>query len=141
MLDEDDKHSPIVDIPSYIGDIPLKRQNYDNHSVDKQGERLLELCRNSSIRILNGRIKGDRFGKFTRYPMAVRESPSTLDYVLADTEIMKEIDYFLVLSNLGLSDHECLSFSVNSKKFKPTIETSVHVSNKKPFQKPDTTNF
>ena len=141
VLDEDDKHSPIVDIPSYIGDIPLKRQNYDNHSVDKQGERLLELCRNSSIRILNGRIKGDRFGKFTRYPMAVRESPSTLDYVLADTEIMKEIDYFLVLSNLGLSDHECLSFSVNSKKFKPTIETSVHVSNKKPFQKPDTTNF
>ena len=141
VLDSNDEHSPVMDIPSYVGDIPLKRQNYDKHSVDKQGENLLALCKNCSMRILNGRTKGDRFGKFTRYPMSMRESPSTLDYVLADTESMKEVNYFLVLSNLGLSDHECLSFSVKSIGFTPATEASVPLSKMKPFCKPDIAKF
>ena len=141
MLDKDDEHSPIVDIPTYIGDTPLKRNNYDKHSVDKQGESLLDICRNSQMRILNGRTKGDRFGRFTRYPMAIRESPSTLDYVIVDLDMLKEVKYFLVLSNLGLSDHECLSFTINSKGFTPLAESSVPVSKKKPFMKPDITKF
>ena len=119
VLDQNDAHSPIVDIPTYVRDMPLKRQNYDKHSVDKQGESLLHICKSSSMRILNGRTKGDRFGRFTRYPLAVRESPSTLDYVIADIEIITEVTYFMVLSNLGLSDHECLSFSIKSMGFTP----------------------
>ena len=93
------------------------------------------------MRILNGRTKGDRFGRFTRYPMAIRESPSTLDYVIVDLDMLKEVKYFLVLSNLGISDHECLSFTINSKGFTPLAESSVPVSKKKPFMKPDITRF
>ena len=141
VLDQNDHHSPIVDIPIYVGDLPLKRMNYDKHSVDKQGETFLELCRNSRMRILNGRTRGDRFGRFTRYPLAIRESPSTLDYVIADSEIMKDVNYFSVLSNLGLSDHECLSLSVKSIGFTPPSETSVPVSKQKPFWKPDVNKF
>ena len=122
-------------------DTPLKRENYDKHSVDKQGESVLNLCKNSRMRILNGRTKGDRYGRFTRYPLAMRESASTLDYVIADTEIMKEISSFLILSNLGLSDHECLSVSIKSHGFCVPVDTPLSVSKKNPLTKIDTAKF
>ena len=114
-FDNTDKHSPIMDIATI--DKPQKRENSDKHSVDTQGESLLNLCKNSRMRILNGRTKGDRYGRFTRYPLSVRESPSTLDYIITDTNILKNIMSFMVLSNLGLSDHECLSVAIKSKGF------------------------
>ena len=141
VLDQDDKHSPIMDIPNYVSDDPLRRENCDKHSVDKQGETLLNLCKNSRMRILNGRTKGDRYGRYTRFPLAIRESPSTLDYAIADIEIMNEVASFLVLSNLGLSDHECLSVSIKSQGFFPPVVTPILVSKKTPFRKIDTNKF
>ena len=113
--DNVDKHSPIMDIDTYVTDKPIKRNNCDKHSVDNQGEALLDLCKSSRMRILNGRTKGDRFGRLTRYPISMRETPSTLDYMIADTNIIPSVMTFMVLSNLGLSDHECLSLSIKSK--------------------------
>ena len=141
VLDQNDDHSPIMDIPTYVSDLPLKRQNCDKHSVDKQGESLLELCKNSGMRILNGRTKGDRLGKLSRYLLAIRETPSTLDYVIADDDGRRGVSYLMILSNLGLSDHECLSFSFKSNGYQPPIDTSVPVTNKKPFQKIDSHKF
>ena len=89
VLYQDDNHSPIMDIPTYFIDDHLKRENCDKHSVDKQGETLINLCKNSRMRILNGKTKGDRYGRYTRFPLAIRESPSTLDYAIADMEILK----------------------------------------------------
>ena len=52
--------------------------------------------------------RGDRTGKFTRFPLSLRETPSVLDYMIADTETLKHVNNFSVLPRLGLSDHECL---------------------------------
>ena len=139
--DNQDLHSPVMDIDTYITDKPCKRNNRDKHSVDKQGEALLSLCKNNRMRILNGRTKGDRYGKFTRYPLAMRESPSTLDYIIVDTDILPKIMSFIVLSNLGVSDHECLSVSIQSKGFSTPTPRSVPVTKKVPFDYADSEGF
>ena len=54
IIDINDKHSPINDIHNYNYDLPLDRNNEDSHPIDTQGQRFLEICRNSRIRILNG---------------------------------------------------------------------------------------
>ena len=115
VLDDGDDHTPVNDIDMYMHDSYMSRQNVDTHAVDAQGKKLLELCKNSRVRILNGRTNGDRFGKFTRFPAAIRESPSTIDYVLADCEIRQQIKSLTVLPSYGLSDHECLCLAINTK--------------------------
>ena len=95
--DLSDKYSPINDVVTYNCDIPIKRNNADKHMVDSQGKRLLELCKNSRIRILNGRLPGDRLGNLTRSPLSLRESPSTLDYMATDTELFKEVNMIYLI--------------------------------------------
>ena len=123
VSDSSDDHSPVAEIPCYIRDIPSARENMDKHPLDQQGKRILETCKNMSLRILNGRSKGDEKGNFTRYPKHIRESPSTIDYALCSTDSLHEIHEFAVLPFLGLSDHCCIQFnlSINSKPSK-TVE-------------------
>ena len=86
------------------------------------------------LMILNGKTKGGHYGRFTRYPLSLRETPSTLDYIIADINILHNIMSFMVLSNLGLSDHECLSMSIKSKGFSIPQITPVPVTKKEPFE-------
>ena len=62
-----------------------------------------------SYRILDGRVDGDKTGKFTRYPSNLRDEPSVIDYALCSTLIMNRIHSFSVLPFTGLSDHCCVS--------------------------------
>ena len=93
------------------------------------------------MRILNGRTRGDRYGRFTRYPLAIRESPSTLDYVIADMEIRNSIMSFMVMSNLGVSDHECLSVSLKTGDYSLPEDSSIPVSKKTPLGKVNSDKF
>ena len=117
VLDYQDNHSPVNDIITYVFDVPLARENQDKHLMDSQGEHFLNLCKNTRLRILNGRTKGDRRGSFTRFPLSLRESPSTLDYFATDPAFMQNIESFRILHHLGLSDHECLSVSIKQTDF------------------------
>ena len=74
------------------------------------------------MRILNGRTPGDRRGNLTRFPLSLRESPSTLDYIASDIPTMKVINTLTVMPHLGLSDHCSLCVSINTK-FSCTGET------------------
>ena len=66
---------------------------------------------------MNGRTKGDRMGNFTRFPLSIRESPSTLDYIATDISIMSKIKTFNILHHQGLSDHDCLLACFYTKGF------------------------
>ena len=129
VSDIDDKHSPIHEIDTYNCDPPIKRNNSDKHGVDGQGRRLLDLCKNSRVRILNGRFPGDRVGNLTRIPLSYRESPSTLDYMAADIELCNKISAFYVLPNTGISDHNCLCASIHTKFLSPSQETKIDINN------------
>ncbi len=106
-----DEHSPI-NIPFYTRDTALKRENSDTHIVDKQGKTILDLCKTHSMRILNGRLKGDMTGRFTRYPKNQRDSPSLIDYALCGEALLPNILYFTVLPFTELSDHCCISVNI-----------------------------
>ena len=115
VSDHDDDHSPINQSDLYISDNCVLRRNCDSHPVDEQGKIFLELCKNSRIRILNGRMPGDRLGAYTRYPLSLRETPSTLDYMASDEELFEKIKSFVVLPYNGLSDHDCLRVTIECK--------------------------
>ena len=117
VTDSFDDHSPVAENPCYVRDTPISRNNKDTHPLDQQGKRILEVCKNMSLRILNGRTCGDELGNFTRYPKHSRENPSTIDYALCSTDSLQEIARFVVLPFTGLSDHSCVQFNlmINSR--------------------------
>ena len=111
VRDENDEHSPINSV-CYTKDEHAGRANMDRTPIDRQGKKILELCKYSSYRILNGRVKGDKTGKFTRYPSNLRDDPSLIDYALCNTTLMNNIHSFSVLPFTGLSDHCCISVCI-----------------------------
>ena len=120
MLDD---HSPIPQ--GTKRDTPLSRNNTDPHPPDQQGKRILELCKNISFRILNGRTKGDLVGNLTRFPSAERESPSTIDYALSSECTTNFLKSFTVLPFDGLSDHCCISLILSANMSVETPEPEV----------------
>ena len=64
-------------------DIPIPRLNSDTQRVNERGKKLLQLCKNTDIRILNGRFFGDTMGRFTCYSNTGK--PSTIDYMLSSS--------------------------------------------------------
>ena len=58
-------------------EVPI-RKNFDQHLND-HGKILLEICKSLDIRILNGRCKGDSFGKITFHG---QQGISTVDYMI-----------------------------------------------------------
>ena len=106
----------------------MECENLDKHPVDAQGHKFLQLCKNSNLRILNGRCCGDRLGNITRSAMALRESPSTLDYMATNPQLMKKVRSLTVLPNYGLSDHNCLCMSITTKFSIDTVSTEVNIN-------------
>ena len=49
------------------------------------------------------------------YVLSMRESPSTLDYMASDDEFLKKLKSFIVLPHNGLSDHDCLRVTIETK--------------------------
>ena len=112
VRDKNDKHSPI-NVSYYTKDEILQcRHNLDAHTIDEQGKIILGLCKNSDLRILNGRTPGDENGSFTRYPSNLAENPSTIDYALCSESLIDIVQSFSVLPFTGLSDHCCISLKI-----------------------------
>jgi hypothetical protein len=80
--------------------------NINRCSVDKilnaQGQQLIDLCIASQVRVLNGRFVGDSVGNVTCYKS---NGASTVDYALADVDLLKNINFFQVSNPSYLSDH------------------------------------
>ncbi len=108
--DDDVKH---INLPSdYVCDNALKRNNMDPHSVDEHGKELLSLCKTSGLRILNGRTVGDTLGYCTCF--SPNGLPSVIDYMLASTALLSNIEYFHVNAPSDLSIHCMLSTAITA---------------------------
>ena len=100
---------------------PMNRQSMDDNSIDEQGKIILDLCKSSNLRILNGRPTGDQHGNITRYPSNINDKPSTIDYALCSFSSMPQIKSFSVLPFSGISDHCCISTTI---KINRNIDTT-----------------
>jgi endonuclease/exonuclease/phosphatase family metal-dependent hydrolase len=69
-----------------------KRNSYDN-KLDARGRPLLELCVTTKMRILNGRVIGDLFGKYTCHKPT---GSSVVDYIILSEELLTSVLYFKV---------------------------------------------
>ena len=108
--------------------INTTRINRDNHFVNRHGERLIELCKNVNLFIVNGRFGEDAdVGKFTC------KDCSVVDYTIVSTEVFNLLKNFVVADfNPILSDVHCpLLFTFSKRDIRNKIYRDVQ-SNIKP---------
>jgi len=86
----------------------------DNKAVDNCGSKLLDICKMSGLRILNGRSIGDTVGRFTCY--SHNGNPSTIDYMLVHKTMLKKISYFVVGELCPKSIHCLIGCSIKIAK-------------------------
>ena len=78
--------------------------------MNNNGNLLLEFCKQTGLRILNGRVGRDaNIGKYTFFGYRSRGS-SLVDYVLCSDSVFKYISSFEVGDPNILSDHCCIYF-------------------------------
>jgi len=100
----DSENDPIPLPLNYSADANLERRNHDTRPADNRGKDILDLCKFSGMRIINGRKLGDTNGKFTCYSKNAY-IPSVIDYLIVDKTLFSDINYFRVDSLTTLSDH------------------------------------
>ena len=86
-----------------------RRKNFDHH-INEHGNSLLDICKTSDLRILNGRSKGDSFGKITYHsPLGI----STVDYFIV-SHLLNLVENFIVKQPTIFSDHSQLICWINN---------------------------
>ena len=82
----------------------------EDRDVSARGNRILDLCIGSRLRIANGRVTGDVLGKFTCHKPS---GSSVVDYVIVDECIFKNVLYVHIGNYNGqLSDHCLVSWAM-----------------------------
>ncbi len=105
----------------------LNRNSQDN-TVNNYGYRILELCKNTGVCMLNGRISKDCMGNTTC------DNKSVVDYIMCSPKLFPFVSKFEVdVFNGNLSDkHNALSLSLNvidEKLVNPDIQEQTNSSN------------
>ena len=102
--------------------IPLERTSVDNH-CNNYGYKLIDLCRNNNLFIVNGRIGESR--------LTCKDS-STVDYVICSAVLFQSVKNFFVhdFCNLYSDVHCAISFDVINLKTSLETKLSNQVSKK-----------
>lgn len=109
VVDDNILHLPLPD--DYMIDEYMPRCSQDK-STNSNGTQLLDFCKQTNLRIVNGRFGSDKdIGKFTCH---THRGESVVDYVLTSTDILPLIRSFDVGEPNILSDHSVISFSLSS---------------------------
>ena len=114
VIDDSAKYLPIDGMEDiYNIDVQQPNRNNEDSVVNQFGKKLIRLCQESRLRILNGRTLGDLQGNVTCYKY---NGKSLVDYVIVSEELMCKIEHFKVMSevkDVSLSDHFPILASVN----------------------------
>ena len=92
----------------------LTRLNVDK-ITNTYGRKLIDLCRNHDMVILNGRARCKGANKNSPYTGIRHNGSSVVDYVITQLESLKTVRYFKVLEKLVESDHTPLTVTLNIK--------------------------
>ena len=109
MFHFDEETSEII-FPSNIAllKIPVQRKSRDCHT-NNHGYKLVDLCKNNNLFILNGLLGNDRqIGQFTFRQVSV------IDYTLASGELLQNINKFEIVerSSLFSDGHSLINLSL-----------------------------
>jgi len=96
----------------YISDIMLNNRNNIDKEINEQGKNLIEMCIETKLRILNGRVNGDSLGYNTYYSC---RGSSTIDYFIVSENIFYEFLFMNVLPPTEFSDHSVIWTGFKSK--------------------------
>lgn len=113
---------------NYISDCELLRMNQDVRPLNNRGKDIIELCKSTGLRIVNGRKLGDITGNFTCYE---RNSltPSLIDYALAEAELFGDISFFCVKPLTEFSNHCPIEIKIDADyKYDNDITTKENVT-------------
>ena len=98
----DDSSFPNLEDTNYMVDTPTYRNNNDIKQPNKSGRLLIDICKETRLRILNGRNTGDFFGSYTCFKY---NGCSLVDYAVASANLLHVICNFKVHEFTSLSDH------------------------------------
>ena len=89
---------------------PNERYSMDK-KIDKSGRRLIEVCTENNLHILNGRTLGDLQGRYTSFQ---HQGCSVVDYFICSQSVLKNIMYMRVKNLTIHSDHCPLEVDINT---------------------------
>ena len=110
VVDDDPVHVSVLP-DEYTPDIELPRFSEHRGHVNNNGLFLLDFCKQTGMRIMNGRV-GEDYG-IGRYTFVGSRGSSVVDYILSSQDLFTNISHFKVHDPNILSDHCLLSFSFN----------------------------
>ncbi|MCG8034648.1 MAG: endonuclease/exonuclease/phosphatase family protein, partial [Candidatus Thiodiazotropha taylori] len=108
VTDDDPAHMDVLP-EEYTSDRFMQRFSEDAGHVNNNGLLLLELCKQTGLRIMNGRVGNDN--GIGRYTFVGHRGSSLVDYVLGSQEMFNFVTSFEVQEPNILSDHCLVSFS------------------------------
>ena len=112
FMNESHSNEDVMPLPiNYISDVYLPRNNLDI-KVTTNGRSLINICKTSGLRILNGRFPGDFLGHFT---CITPRGNSVIDYMIASEDLLRRTVSFSVGLHTEFSEHCPIfaSFSFN----------------------------
>ena len=85
----------------------------DKAVVNRHGHELINLCKDTGMLILNGRVGDDKgVGEYTREDTTGR---SVVDYVITSPKLFEMVSLLKVLPNLPELDHKAIPFTIEIK--------------------------
>ena len=114
-----DTHDPSNDSLSqiYVSDsVLLKRNTQIDQTTNTYGRQLIELCRSSRLRILNGRTLGDTMGRITFFNTL---GTAIDDYCICNASLLPNVCSFEVNDYMpNISDHCPITLTIQAYFFK-----------------------
>ena len=98
----------------YTIDNKLPRSSKDHGHTNNNGMLLLDMCKQTGLRILNGRVGSD--ANIGQYTFVNSRGSSLIDYVLCKPELFECVHDFKVHDPNILSDHCLVNFSLDFNK-------------------------
>lgn len=99
------------------------RLNRDKKAMCKNGLQLIDFCKMTGVRILNGRVGKDKdVGDFTYYD---RHGGSVIDYMMLSQEMFTSVQEFEILDPVSFSDHCMLKLGLGKEMIACNNSTDV----------------
>ena len=108
MVDDHATHKHILP-DDYVSDQEIPRKSQDN-IVNSNGQLLLDILKQSGLRIANGRVCEDK--QIGAYTFVGSRGSSLVDYCIVNTELLSDFSSFYVHDPNMLSDHCLICFFI-----------------------------